>query len=446
MKSNDLNPNHKINKVAHRLTIYKFGPIDDAELAIKDFMILIGPQASGKSTISKLIYFFLDIRDELINFMEDSVDENVSKFDQLAFTKRLNQRILDFFSTSPRSLETRVSYQYTNEITITFTRNVDNLYMFFDYSYKLRKKLSTIYENHKKGVSSKQLSPSIFDSTTRRERRIANTKLRVELAELLNFDNEILYIPAGRSFLSILAGHLQDIHPHTLDYPVRRFIERVNLSKKVFGKGMTEIVEEYTATRLISPNLDKINPLIILIKQILKGEYRDHIEGGRLYIDNKDYIKINFASSGQQEALWILLLLFLTALENAQAYIFIEEPEAHLYPFAQKDMIALICYLHNQYRNHIFITTHSPYILATVNDHIYAGKLGLVKPKNIANIVPASQWVDPHSADGYLVEHGVIENIFDVELSMFKTEVLDRVSAEINTTYDQLMEWDDAAK
>jgi len=50
-----------------KIVIKNFGAIPDAEIEIKNILILIGEQASGKSTIAKLIYFFKSIRDELFN-------------------------------------------------------------------------------------------------------------------------------------------------------------------------------------------------------------------------------------------------------------------------------------------------------------------------------------------------------------------------------------------
>jgi predicted ATPase len=48
-----------------RLVIRNFGPIKKLDLKIKDFLVFIGAQASGKSTISKSIYFFKS----LLNFL-----------------------------------------------------------------------------------------------------------------------------------------------------------------------------------------------------------------------------------------------------------------------------------------------------------------------------------------------------------------------------------------
>ena len=41
-----------------KIIINKLGPIKNCDLNLKDFMVFTGPQASGKSTIAKSIFFF----------------------------------------------------------------------------------------------------------------------------------------------------------------------------------------------------------------------------------------------------------------------------------------------------------------------------------------------------------------------------------------------------
>ena len=42
----------------HLIKIHKFGPIADCIMDVKKFTVLTGPQAEGKSTIAKAIYYF----------------------------------------------------------------------------------------------------------------------------------------------------------------------------------------------------------------------------------------------------------------------------------------------------------------------------------------------------------------------------------------------------
>lgn len=54
------------DKRVERIVINKLGPIDYCDFEINDFMIFTGPQASGKSTIAKSIFFFKNIRNLIL--------------------------------------------------------------------------------------------------------------------------------------------------------------------------------------------------------------------------------------------------------------------------------------------------------------------------------------------------------------------------------------------
>ena len=53
------------------LRIANFNTIDSIDLPLKDLLIFIGAQASGKSTISKAIYFFKSLRDDLSIYLQE---------------------------------------------------------------------------------------------------------------------------------------------------------------------------------------------------------------------------------------------------------------------------------------------------------------------------------------------------------------------------------------
>ena len=51
-----------------RIEIQHLGPVQNLSMEIKDFNLLIGEQATGKSTVAKAIYFFRIIK---TTFMPD---------------------------------------------------------------------------------------------------------------------------------------------------------------------------------------------------------------------------------------------------------------------------------------------------------------------------------------------------------------------------------------
>ncbi|WJQ13885.1 hypothetical protein QT238_17570 [Geobacillus stearothermophilus] len=82
-----------------RIRIEHFGPVGLFDEEITDVTILIGPQASGKSTISKLIFFFRSIPDEWVNYLLSSrqTDEHSPFFE---FNKYLRRKFVGYFGTT----------------------------------------------------------------------------------------------------------------------------------------------------------------------------------------------------------------------------------------------------------------------------------------------------------------------------------------------------------
>jgi predicted ATPase len=103
------------------------------------------------------------------------------------------------------------------------------------------------------------------------------------------------------------------------------------------------------------------------------------------YEDNTDYIQLNNniriklseASSGLQSVIPLLLVvLYNTEKGKGEDIFVIEEPELNLYPSSQKDLIEFIIARVNQAQNDkLIITTHSPYLLTTIDNLIQAQKV-----------------------------------------------------------------------
>ena len=60
-----------------KITIQHLGPLKKLEMEIKDFNILIGEQATGKSTAAKAIYFFRIMKDSMTDYLCQLLDTSV---------------------------------------------------------------------------------------------------------------------------------------------------------------------------------------------------------------------------------------------------------------------------------------------------------------------------------------------------------------------------------
>ena len=63
-----------------RLIVKNFGPLKDVDIEVRDFLCLIGKQATGKSTIAKLIAIFEDENFSQYFFIENLMDYGLYNF------------------------------------------------------------------------------------------------------------------------------------------------------------------------------------------------------------------------------------------------------------------------------------------------------------------------------------------------------------------------------
>jgi ABC-type cobalamin/Fe3+-siderophores transport system ATPase subunit len=224
------------------------------------------------------------------------------------------------------------------------------------------------------------------------------------------------------------------------------FIERIDQIKPLFQQTIPELLEQ----RLNNGDFThqaRIQLMQTLIDAVLQGNYRYTNGRESLEFASGQYSQINLASSGQQEVLWILLFLFLLILNERKVFLVIEEPEAHLFPIAQKQMIDLVALLANQSDNQVIVTTHSPYILAAYNNLIYAHQLGhkngQIQDSKVSDIVDPLLWLDSDRLGAYMLENGSIREIIDPENHLIHSAEIDRASDIIVDTFNRLFNLDD---
>lgn len=436
-------------KIMSILEINQFGSIDKLKLDVdKNLNIIIGPQASGKSTIGKVLYFCKKVRDYYVDFMlQDTVFSQTHPNElYINFLKYIRKNFMGCFGTTKHMEAFVISYSYGRGDTLTISLREG--YAFFKFSYRMeneiRKSLlevNEIYKNHGKQGDGAGIT-GFFD------RLQLKNEIKAHFfgvsCRIFGTSEDLIYIPAGRSLLSVLSDQLDAIDVTILDLPMKEFIERIRATRTRFGTKLDAVVSDYLKTVQGQIKNADIELAKELIKKILKAEYVNDTDGEKLYFDEHHWVKLIYGSSGQQESLWILLLLFIVILENRKAFIILEEPEAHLYPIAQRYIVELIALTINSSGSSFFVTTHSPYILSSTNLLIQSAIVeNQTVIRNEETVVKKQCRISPQKIASYKIMESAnfeMRNIVDELSGMLKSTEIDTISEWINADTEKLDE------
>lgn len=430
----------------NRIDIENFGPIRKATIDLdKNLQVFIGAQASGKSTICKIIYFCQKIRDYTLDFLMDSEQftENHKNEYFNNYLKYLTRQFMGCFGKTTHMQQFVINYQF-NQKQISVKLNKDG-YVRFMLNAQLKNEIYGLIDNAADmflhGLNSNRFG-TILDNIT--AIGVMKRQLRDALYLIFASDAEIIYIPAGRSLLATMSEQLHDFSITDMDLTMQEFINLIRLTKSKFGSKIPEIVKNYTKTVKGQINNTSLEQAYELIKKIFKADYTSENEGEKIYFDEHHWIKLMYGSSGQQEVLWILMLSFITILEKRRSFIVIEEPEAHLFPIAQKDVISLISLMVNATNSRVIITTHSPYILTSLNILLYSDKVENHIKSNHKLIIPKNLRIPYHTfavnkVESNSADKNNLESLLDEETHLIMTEYIDEVSSITNKELDSLL-------
>lgn len=429
-----------------KIEIRNFGPIKELNLVIKDFSIFIGPQASGKSTIAKTIFFFKSLNDDLVKYFIESVEKSDFSKSIGTYAKSIRQKYLDYFGSSTHLNGLHLKYYYTEKIWISITIETNHKYITPNFSEQFKDDFKNLVKEAIEFSSSLgQRNPSLLTSKDLlqidSEKRKFVSYIKEKCNSIFQEDRELIFIPAGRSLLATLSDQLQFINPRNLDFLMRTFLDKINIVRPIFNKSLSDIIKERRLLTQYEIDYNKTKLAEEIISKILRGKYQYDKDGEKIFYETNKYVKLNFSSSGQQESLWILLLLFIIILEKQNVFIVIEEPEAHLFPEAQKEISNLIALMSNVENSQVIITTHSPYILASLNNLILANKVGS-ENINVEKRINKNLWINRDNVYAALVTKGQVKDIIDNELNIIQQENIDSVSGTINDEFDFLFQFE----
>ncbi len=409
-----------------KLIVRNFGPIKEAEINIKKVTVLIGPQGSGKSILSKLLAIFKTkdlirqlgapffTQEEVAIVPEDFIRFNTERFIQYSENYLLNN-IGGYFKNDNPYIE------YIGKIySIVFSHNGSGSPLVFKTN-----DASLIRDFYKPSLEKKITESKSFITSSSRvnmQQQSWDELFKEKLAHELTDCNSI-YIPAERLFFSAVSESIFSL-----------VNANVNLPKMLTSFGT--LFE--TARKEIS--FDEAYKV-----PFLDVEYK-HENGRDLIKDiNGDTFSLASAASGYQSTVPLSLIVNYLAnkslKENTKYHFIIEEPELNLYPTTQKKFLEYLVEKCN--RGNLLIATHSPYILTSLNNLLFAyqtAQRGKEERKEANAIIPEKYWLNPADFSAYYVSGETAKSIFNPKTGLIAENELDDVSEEIAGQFDALMD------
>ena len=424
-----------------KLTIKNFAGIKELEIDIKRVNILIGPQASGKSVCAKLLFYFKNFVWEILSIVEN---EQTKRYLDSSYSKKFEEY---FPPDSWGGQDFSIRYEIADVFIEVSKKQDAKGKIFLSYSDFFKKELIDLRNLLKKSREKNPEENARYYSPDRLY--LTSQFLRDQLIDFLNksIGREAafiqLFIPAGLSFFANLQNNIFSFlsSNNALDPFLREFGSIYENIKRMRLRSRSRVEEK--DAKEIQEEIDR------LIEKSLCGK---HIhEKGKDFLEVSDGRRISVAnsSSGQQETLPLTIMLaalpFLASLRRAGQTVYIEEPEAHLFPSAQRHIVELIATVFNYRKEHLqfFITTHSPYVLTALNNLLQAGLLykesNIDVQRQLEKIISRYKSLDISDLSAYVLMDGKCRSIVCPDTGLIDARVIDSVSDDLAVEFDKLL-------
>ncbi|HHH53225.1 MAG TPA: ATP-binding cassette domain-containing protein [Bacteroidetes bacterium] len=379
-----------------RLYIKNFGPLKEIDIELNKINLFIGENGSGKSVLAKIITIIL-------NLDKPSEEKVIKEFEHynINFIKQ-NSMIL-LYSNNELMIELKNK-------NIIFNNNIQSLKQPLSSIDSKLKDIFNLLPDDNKEKAFKQLLNLLKEKETNKIKKEDIKYLEKYLIAVDKLKSK--YIPAERNLIAIFSKSISSML--VAEIPLPKFL--LSFASE-FEKAGNEIKE-----------------LKLLNVKYVNG---DSLDRHKIYFNDENYLPLEFSSSGIQSA----LPLYLTVKYFAKRYssIVIEELEQNLFPKAQKETVEYIVGETN-HNNQLFIMTHSPYILTSLNNLILAYDVKTQKGiEAIRGLVEESQCVNFDDVSAYSIVDGKAIDIMDREDRLIGINSIDIISDEINRVFDSLL-------
>ncbi|MGC8494351.1 MAG: AAA family ATPase [Syntrophobacteraceae bacterium] len=410
-----------------RLQIENFLVVRNAEFSPKKLNVLVGSQATGKSVIAKLLYFFHDL--VISALVQCAFDQDHSQ----VFKKCALQNFEKFFPRYTWEGQP-VSIKYvTDDLSISITNSPKK---------GAHARVSVEFSKSVQQALGDMRSKLLESNPGMLEMRADSARVRLLASKLIDsfvrtIGGTSLFIPASRSFFAYLQKNVFAFL--SAGVPIDPFLQdfgaHYESAKQAYQEQKGWLFED-AEDRALRAKVDSLG------SSILVGRYR-HDEGADWIERDGRRVDLAHASSGQQEVLPMLVVLSVWPFLKPRGHIltfFVEEPEAHIFPISQQHVINLIGLLSNKRSSKFVITTHSPYILTAINNLIMASNVVDSQPHGkVSSVIDTDCIIKYDDVAAYAVIDGKITDICDSNVRLIDASVIDSASDILDNVFDSLL-------
>ena len=385
------------------LVIRHFGPIKEVDMDLRRVNIIIGPQSSGKSTILKIACFcdWMERQIELTQNPDKYCDSNFFIENLIGFHK------LEGY------LQQETYIRYENDAVS------------FDYSEKNKK--CTFKWNEAKRWKYKRTKIAYIPAERNLVAAIPNWyQVNMNKDNILDFMKEWEF--ARKAFLK--GEQILDL-PAKYEYNAYNQGDRIKLEN---GKELDLTVA--------SSGLQALTPLYVMLRYLTSEYYKEahtNVEQDMLRQNLHEVVAKECAglTKGEQQN------IIDTILTPHHTDLFVEEPEAHIFPSTQKSFVySLVEMLNGNVQHTCFLATHSPYILTAFNNIILAGEtmaMSKEKADKVSVIMPKRQTLCYDEVAAFEMSNGRNHSIMDEDCRLISADAIDAASQEISNDFDYLL-------
>jgi energy-coupling factor transporter ATP-binding protein EcfA2 len=441
-----------------RLEVRFFGPIKDAVLDIKEVNILIGPSSSGKSVLAKLLLIVKDY-------------EQIKKVKTIQAVKEVFNR---YGIGSLLIAQTYIKYESDNHTFIISKNTVRGI-----------RKKSALLKAYNSLVSSSEvlgeidydyldryIKDNVFDSVKTlvaplyKELGDLPYQIYHELVRIVHLSGDISsqiedsynIIEDDDEFAENLYSDVERLITYAVTFSRKTVPQLRSIQKTLYIPAerilFSLISENYFTLESSNTSLPKtLVDFGVVMEKARQGNQVYKIDFMKLayqFRDNKNVIshgdtRFNLAdaASGIQALVPLCLAIDFTNRVSGTSnnHFIIEEPELNLYPSQQKKLTEYLIKSCSYNNNSLTITTHSPYVLTSLNNLIQAYNAYSAFPNKenqISDIVKKEFWLKFSRISAYYMNDGYAQNILDYEMKSIGAIHIDDVSEQIGEEFNSL--------